>query len=244
MTRSAIGAVALLTAGIMGLWAGPARANVLQTFDQGPEDFQAWMVNNGGGLSMAAPVWHAAGGNDGGYTGAAVGTGNNRLYGFQPATADAYGDLTGLLLTADTWLQGVVNAPAGAKVRFYVGSYTGGNNYFVTNDLFSWDPNMDMNWIRHQVPLVVENFLRWPNCDAYDKTFEQVLAQVDDIGLIFAGPSDKFNSNAHLGFKSGHGATLNLDNFGAVNLIPEPATLASMVLGGAILLMRRTPARR
>ena len=150
-------------------------------------------------------------------------------------------------MTVDYLALGAVTGPVAPMVRFYVGSSAGGANYFVSNDAFSWNPNAGPDWTTHLVDLVAANFLEWPNQAAHSKTFEQVLAAPDDIGLVFCGA---FTSNSTLGF-SGSGTVL-IDNFGVVNAVdhratmmatPEPATLVLLACGSVWMLARRRKTR-
>lgn len=225
----------------------PALASVVQTFDLGRENFQAWTVNDSGDSALLSPTWHASGGSGGGgYISSPINASSNRLYDLQPADARAFGDITGLVLTADTKLQGSIDAPAGAMVRFYVGSSAAGSYYFVSTDAFSWDPNADRAWTTHQVALIAQNFARWTNSDTGTMTFQQVLSQVDDIGIVFTSSLGSIGDNSSLGFSSRNGATFNLDNFGTVGSyssnVPEPTTL-SLLAFGALLLRRRRDRR-
>jgi hypothetical protein len=217
-------------------------AALMETFDKNASNWQVWTVNNGGGQKCLAPTYNSIGGNTGGYISTTVSSVSDRIYDFQPADGSIFGDLTGQNLSVDFKIDGLVTNPDGPKVRFYVGSYEGGNNYFVSNDTFSWDPNMDIKWATHQVKLNATNFVRWPNCDANSKTFDQVLAKANDIGLVFTGNTQNFNNNSYLGLSSVKGATLGIDNFGTVSSagqVPEPATLLLLTLG-VVSYYRRT----
>ncbi|MCX5682739.1 MAG: PEP-CTERM sorting domain-containing protein [Planctomycetota bacterium] len=216
----------------------------LEQFTGGSAGWLAPTVNNSGGVAMPGvqALLDAAGS---GCIGATLTQGPDRLFGFQPADTHLYGDLTGLQMTVDYMALGAVTGPETPMVRFYIGSSAGGANYFVSNDAFSWNPNAGPDWTTHLVDLVAANFLEWPNQAAHSKTFEQVLAAPDDIGLVFSGA---FTSNSTLGF-SGSG-TILIDNFGVVGndnratmATPEPATLALLACGGAWLLAWRRKAR-
>jgi len=209
--------------------ASVASAAYVETFSSGNAGWLAVTVNDSGGNTYPAATWNSTGGNTGGYITGTVSSAADRLYGLQPATAS--GDMTGLTLTTDYKIDGTVTGPVGAMVRFYVGTYTGGYNYFVTKDAFSWNPNADAAWTTHQVALIAANFQIWPNQNAGTKTFAQVIAAPEDIGLVFA---DGFTSNTTLGF-TGSG-TIGVDNFGTV---PEPLTLSLLGLGGLALLRRK-----
>jgi len=206
----------------------------VERFTAGSAGWQAPTVNNGGSVALPNATFMPTGGNSGGYISAMLNQGPDRLFGFQPSDASLFQGLTGLALTTDYKISGAVTGPDNIMVRFYVGTYTSGNNYFVSNDLFSWNPNTDTDWTTHQVDLVAANFLEWPNQASHSKTFDQVIAAPDDIGLLFSG---NFTSNSTLGF-AGSG-TIKIDNFGAVNRpasVPEPATIALLAAGGVWML--------
>jgi hypothetical protein len=210
----------------------------LEQFTNGSAGWQAPTVNNSGGVALpgAQALLDATGS---GCIGATLTQGPNRLFGFQPADARLYQDLPGLRMTVDYMILGAVTGPEAPMVRFYVGTWTGGSNYFVSNDAFSWNPNAGADWVTHQVELLSANFIEWPNQASHSKTFDQVIAAPDDIGLVFSGA---FTSNSTLGF-SGSG-TILIDNFGAVDNraatpVPEPAALALLACGGVWLLAWR-----
>lgn len=218
--------------------AGAAEATYTETFDDSGAGWEATRINNNGSVIYPAATYHSSGGNTDGCISGSLGEWQPKLYRLDASfDTTPWGDMTGLALTTDFKIDGTVTGPASAMVRFYVGSYTGGNNYFVTNDSFSWNPNADASWTTHQVLLLASNFIRWPNEDASNKTFEQVTAATQDIGLIFTGEPDKFKNKPNLGF-SGSG-NLYLDNFGTVEMVPEPATVVLFGLGGLVLFRRR-----
>ena len=210
----------------------------MEQFGAGAANWQVWQVNDAGNQTENAPTYLPSAGGSGGCISAPLGTDAYRLYDLQPENAALYQGLAGLSLTTDFKLNGVVTGPAKAEVRFYVGTFTGGNNYFVSNDTFSWDPNSDTQWTTHTVSLLAQNFVVWPNQAANNMTFDQVVAAPGDIGLVFCG---NFTSNSTLGF-SGTGNIL-IDNFGAVGgspqPMPEPATLVLFGAGAAVLVGRR-----
>lgn len=213
-----------------------------EQFNSGNAGWQAPTVNNGGGVALPNATFLPTGGHSGGYVSAALTQGPDRLFGFQPADAHLFQGLTGLTLTTDYKIAGAVTGPDNMMVRFYVGTYTSGNNYFVSNDLFSWNPNTGADWTTHQVDLVAANFLEWPNQASHSKTFDQVIAAPDDIGLLFSG---NFTSNSTLGF-TGSGS-IAIDNFGAVGRpasVPEPAAIALLATGGVWLLAWRRRSNR
>ena len=124
-----------------------------EQFNSGNAGWQAPTVDNGGGVALPNATFLPTGGYSGGYVSAALTQGPNRLFGFQPADAHLFQGLTGLTLTTDYKISGAVTGPDNAMVRFYIGTYTSGNNYFVSNDLFSWNPNTGADWTTHQVDL-------------------------------------------------------------------------------------------
>jgi hypothetical protein len=182
-----------------------------------------------------------SGGN--GYIYGTLSSGPDRLYAIEPQDATVYGDLTGLTLSVDLKLLGNVTRPEPPRVRFYLGTSSGGYNYFVSNDAFSWNPNDASCWKRLQVALRSENFIEWPNQAAHTRTFAEVVAAPESIGIVFADGSGSFTSNSYLGFGSLEGAELLVDNFAAFEsgmpqgppVIPEPASLALLALGSLAL---------
>ena len=253
MTRRwrALGVMAAMGAVLAG--SPVAQASFIEDFNNGLDNWEAPLVHDGGGMTYPAATYHATGGNGGGFISADVDNSSDRLYGFQPGDASPWGDLTGQTLTADFQiLDGAVNGPSGPRVRFYVGSTAGGSNYFVSNDAFSWNPNADRSWTTHQVALLPVNFVAWPDAAAQSMTFEQVVASANDIGLVFANDTAHFDNNQYVGFSSHPGAVLALDNFGTLggsdplnpnqggggSSIPEPASLALLLAGTALIAGR------
>ncbi len=226
-----------------------ANAAFIESFDEGINGWNFSTVKNNGQVKSYSPDWHAGGGNSGGYITAPIDThGNRRLYGMEPSDVSVFGDLTGLQLTVDTMLQGLVEGPGDmSSVRFYVGTRSQGEyNYYVSNDAYSWNPNSDIEWTTHQVEMISDNFVLWPNQAARTKSFEEVIASVEDIGLVFTDSIGHFTSNRYLGFTGSHDASLAIDNFGATGLInqndgamvPEPSAVVILLLGAVPLMAR------
>lgn len=213
-----------------------ASAEYVETFDSDNAGWYAPTVNNSGDIGWDVASWSATGGNPDGHVYGTVDDDSTRLYVMQPANADAYGDMTGLALTTDYRIDGTVTGPTGPMVRFYVGCVNGGDNldYYVTANAYSWNPNGETSWTTHQVALTEDNFIQWPNQVAGIKTFDEIVANPDDIGLVFC--NDNFADNTQLGFSSTEGATIYVDNFGTV---PEPATICLLGLGTLGLLRKR-----
>lgn len=210
-----------------------ALATFTNTFDLNASNWQTWNVKNSGSLNWETPQWY-----DSGFIGSTVDNDAWRTYGMQPAVGTV-GDLTGQMLHVDTKIAGNVTSAGGKPtVRFYVGSFTGGNNYYVSKDLYSWDINNDTRWTGHNIVMDAANFLLWPNQASRNKTFGQVIAAPEDIGVIFTDGADRFTSNKYLGFSSLGGATIYLDNFGtfgpAMECVPEPATLVLLIMGSLV----------
>jgi hypothetical protein len=214
-----------------------SNATYVETFSSSNAEWEAARVSDNGAQAYPEAIYNSDGGNSGGYISSSLSLDQPRLYTLDSSyQTSLWGDMTGQALTADFKIDGTVIGPAGAKVRLYVGSYTGGNNYFVTNDTYSWNPNSDTSWTTHMVALLAANFIEWPNQASYNKTFAQVIAAPQDMGLVFSG---NFTSNTTLGF-TGKG-TLMLDNFGTVTIgtIPEPATICLLGIGALSLLRKR-----
>jgi hypothetical protein len=211
-----------------------SHAEFIETFKNSASQWQGFTLNNGGQQKTLDPAYANVAGDHGGVISVSVPKSGNRLYALQPSDASAYGDLTNRTLTVDFKTTGSITGPSTPFVRLYVGSYSGGNNYFVTNDIYSWNPNADTDWTTHIVQMISSNFIRWPISDSKSKTFDQVIANPEDIGLVFTGASNTFTRTSTLGFASSRGASISIDNFGTVGggggAVPEPATIL-FVLG-------------
>ncbi len=236
------GSISLLAMACL-CWALPsaAPADIVETFASDNATWTLTTITNTGSIVDLPADWSETGGNPGGHLIAGVTSASVRPYAFglDLTVSHLFGDMTGLLLTTDFKTTGEITGPAQTRlVRFYVGTHvTDGNNFFVSNDAFSWDPNEDDQWTTHQVPLVASNFLTWPNLNAGTRTFDEVIANPDAIGLVFASDIGTFTSNFFLGFNSTTGAQLAMDNFGVV--VPEPTTLAMLTLGLCAGALRR-----
>jgi len=213
-----------------------ANAYSIQTFDSGNAGFNTATINGAAQTEIGAP-WSGTGGFLNGHIYAGVDNSADKRYAFAiyPTTA-IYGDLNGANLTTAFKTEGTINT-LNPLVRFYVGTYTGGYNYFVSNDTYSWNPNTDTNWTTHSLNVASSNFITWPNQNAGTKTFAQVMSGYEDIGLVFAGGSN-FN-NENLGFSSSAGATLRVDNFGSAVPIPAAVWLLGSGLVGLVALKRK-----
>ena len=219
----------------------PAAAAYIETFPANNAGWQYGTIKDSGEVTLDEATWQETGGN--GFIVQAASSATNRLYGYQADNVALFGELAGMILTVDLQLTGSINAYAGAEpmVRFYIGSSIDENsiNYFVSNDSFSWNPNGVAGWQSHQVPLVAANFLRWPNADTGDKTFDQVLASANDIGLFFTHASTTFEIFPSLGFY-GEGAAVAIDNFGTV--VPLPTAI--FLLGAGLIRLALSQRRQ
>jgi len=235
--------VTITIAVLVILLSANARGQFVYDFDHSDGGWQAVRLTNWGQISYEQPTWHNSGGNDGGYISAGVDLRADKLYCFEAPDAGIFGDMTGGSMSVDYKIDGKVDSLRSVKMRFYVGSTSSGNNYFVSDNAHSWNPNSAKQWNTFQVDLAAENFLEWPNQAAHNKTFEEVIASPADIGLVLAGT---FTSNFTLGVSSRHGATLSIDNFktvGSINSsgsVPEPTTILLLGIGTIFLGCGRT----
>ena len=99
-----------------------------------------------------------------------------------------------------------------------------GNNYFVSKDPYSWNPNGDTDWTTHTIAVKENNLYRWQDGDSGTKTFAEVAAEGQWVGLFFLdGSSD--------GISSADGAAVYLDNISAVPTPEAILLIASAFLG-------------
>lgn len=207
------------------------QAGYIEEFTNDSAGWKVTTINNGGNVKYHQPVYNSTGG----YISYYADNPGNRLYGFEPSAPEVFGELGGAELAVDYKIDGSISYPSDAKVRFYVGVRNGGYNYFVSNDAHSFSPNVSTDWQSFGVDLQEENFLRWPNQDAHNKTFEQVLDGVEDIGLVFCG---EFDRNSTLGVTGLKNTEIAIDNFGTItgSSVPEPSTVLLLGLSSVFLL--------
>ena len=221
-------------------FSGTASAAFLETFDSNNAGWDTYTIQDNNTQAASAAAWSGSGGNPNGHISMAVDNDATRAYAFAPTLPTSSVDLTGLTLTTDFKMTGSVTAGNNLLdpvVRFYIGCYAcGGQNYYVSNDIMSWDPNSDISWTTHQVALLAANFTAWTGIHAGTRTFEQVVAgAAQDYGLVFTdGISGHITNSQTLGFASTSGATIAIDNFGA-QVVPVPA--AVWLFGSALGLL-------
>ncbi|MFO7740104.1 MAG: hypothetical protein R6V46_16615 [Desulfatiglandaceae bacterium] len=195
-------------------------AAYFETFDSNSGGWETWFIN-GSLYTGGSSDWSATGGNLDGHIFATF-NGTDDLYAFD-SPENQFGDLTGQTLMVDYKISGTA-LPADAKVRWYIGSQTDGNNYFVSKDSFSWDPNADTDWTTHTIAINEANFDRWTIGDAGTKTFAEVVAEGQWAGLFF------LDGNQY-GISSLDGATVSIDNIGAVPIPGVVWLLGSSLIG-------------
>lgn len=125
--------------------------------------------------------------------------------------------------------------------RFFVGGSADGQPYFVSNDTFSWDVNIDSTWTRHQVALREENFIAWPNRTT-TISFAEAITAAKTFGILFTDTLETIQNSDSLGVVSKFGAWLGIDNVGVYgngeSAIPEaPAAILAGI--GFLLLYRK-----
>ena len=191
------------------------------SFDTGSAGWETLYVR-GSTDSGDASSWSDAGGNPGGHIYSYF-NGTDNLYAFDSPEFRA-GDLTDLTLKLDFKISGTADS-ATAKARWYIGSQkTDGNNYFVSKDSYSWNPSADTDWTTHTIAVNESNFYRRPNGGSGTKTFAEVAAEGQWVGLFFLDRSSD-------GISSTDGATVYLDNISAVPTPEAILLIASAFLG-------------
>lgn len=224
-------------------WPRATHGTFIEHFATSNDGWTSSTINNGGAIHSSAATYGSITAGQQGYIQADFGSNGNRIFSFEPGTVSIFGSLSGTSLTVDYKISGTVTSPSTPMVRFYVGDFSNGkNDYFVSSDEYSWNPNTAAGWSTHSLHMLAANFIEWPNSAAHSRTFAQVISAPEDIGLIFTGASSAFGDNSTLGFKSSGGATISITNFGSVlatGNVPEPTSLVLCALSALLLLMKR-----
>ncbi len=239
-----------------------ASSAYIETFDKEPQNWQYVNIKDNGKYKSYDPFYYSTNGNDGGYIAAPISTspsdqnkwclssnGNEaayskgRLYSIETSNTSLLSDWVGGTLTIDTMLlSGTITGPGTTPTaRFFLGSGTNGQPYFVSNDLFSWDLNADSKWTTHQVELREENFIAWPTLKS-PKSFADLISGVKSFGILFTDTSSTFKDTDYLGITSKGSAWVGIDNVGvyepAESCIPEASTVILFGLGGMALVRK------
>jgi hypothetical protein len=207
-----------------------AEASFVEGFDSDNADWLARTINNSDVVADTSATWHSSNGNPGGNISGTVDNSADRLYALWLDNASSvFGDLTGLTLRTDYKISPTVDGPReDSAVRFFVSIATGGHDLFLSK--YSWDPNDYTSWTTFQVPMVSSSFDAWPY-NAENKSFDEVIAAPERIGLAFVNAAGDYSASTEVGFYSSGGATIYVDNFGAVPLPSAILLLASGLIG-------------
>jgi hypothetical protein len=199
---------------ILATLAVPAAAVSLDSFEQGNAGWTAVTIRDAGRPASSQAGFLADGGNPAGHLSAPLEGEASRLYAVQPPLGESsrYGNLTGKTLAVDYRLDGIVGGQSGdRKVRFFIGYAAPGGEvrYWVSNAANSWSPDTGGAWTTRRVSMEEDSFFLWQGRGTSGMTFEEVLKNYNDIGLVFVGdPGDRREQGL-----PGQGM-VRIDNFG------------------------------
>lgn len=226
--------ILILSAAAVLAFTASLQAGYVENFTNDTSGWKVTTINNGGNVKYRQPVYNSTPGDSGGYISYPAHNPGNRTFGFTAPEAELFGELNGKTLSVDYKIDGNVLWPVNATARFYVGRQGRGHNYYVSDDLHSFSLNATNGWKTSSVKMDETNFVSFSSHNGNNETFEDLLDDADDIGLVFTG---SLEHSWMLGAAGTKNTEIAIDNFGIASdaSVPEPSTVLLLGLSSAFL---------